>query len=260
MVIVGDTSMDEIKPKLERLFSGWKRHSVPKKNIGTVEHQKSTVYLIDRPDSIQTIIFAGHVAPPKANPDEVAIQSMNEVLGASFSARINMNLREDKHWSYGARSILWEARGQRPFVVYAPVQSDKTKESIAEIRKELEGIVGDRPPTLDEVARAKDKRTLTLPGRWETANAVSSSISEMVRFGLADDHWDTYPDKVRGLELSDVTRAANAVVRPGNVIWVIVGDRAKIEEGIRELDLGELKLIDADGNPVEAGDSKLAKN
>jgi zinc protease len=260
LVVVGDTTMGEIKPRLEGLLAGWESGTVPQKNIKEVRHQESVVYLIDRPDSIQSIIFAGHIAPPTANPDEIAIQSMNEVLGASFSARINMNLREDKHWSYGARSILWEARGQRPFVVYAPVQSDKTKESMAEIRSELQGIVGDRPPTDDEVARAKDKRTLTLPGRWETAGAVAGSISEMVRFGLPEDYWQTYPGKVRSLGLNDVTSAASSVVRPSNVIWVVVGDREKIEDGIRELNLGELRLIDADGNPVEAGEGTLARN
>jgi zinc protease len=207
--------------------------------------------LIDRPDSIQSIIFAGHVAPPKANPDEIAIESMNEVLGASFSARINMNLREDKHWAYVARTMLFDARGQRPFFVYAPVQADKTMESMQEIQNELMDIRGDRPPTDEEVARAKDKHTLTLPGRWETARAVSRSIAEMVRFDLPDNYWADYPGKVRGLQRADVTDAAERIVQPDNMIWVIVGDREKIEPGIRELNLGELRLIDADGNPVE---------
>jgi zinc protease len=258
LVIVGDTTLDEITPKLEKLFASWKKRKTPKKNVAEVNHQASQVYIIDRPDSIQSIIFAGHVAPPKANDDEIAIETMNEVLGASFSARINMNLREDKHWSYGARSLLADARGQRPFIVYAPVQSDKTKESMIEIQKELQDIVGNRPPTEDELARAKDKRTLTLPGRWDTANAVANDIVEMVRFGLAEDYWKTFPGEVRGLAVGDVSSAATNVVRPGNVIWVVVGDRAKIEEGIRELNLGDLALIDADGNLVD-GDTKLAK-
>ena len=146
------------------------------------------------PDSSQSIIFAGHIAPPKSNAAEVAILAMNEVLGASFSARINMNLREDKHWSYGARSILFDARGQRPFLVYAPVQTDKTKESLQEIQKELRDIVNKRPPTEDEIARAKDKETLTLPGRWETGSAVMADLSEIIQFGLDDDQLaETYP-------------------------------------------------------------------
>ena len=95
---------------------------------------------------MQSMIIAGLPAPPTNNPDEIAIETMNTILGGSFTSRINMNLREDKHWSYGARSILHDAKGQRLFFTYAPVQSDKTKESIVEIDKELRGILGDRPP------------------------------------------------------------------------------------------------------------------
>ena len=259
MVVVGDTTLAEVQPKLERLFRGWKSTEVPKKNIAAVKHQPTTVYLIDRPDSIQSVIFAGHIAPPKSNPDEIAIEAMNQVLGGSFSARINMNLREDKHWSYGARSVVVDARGQRPFLVFAPVQTDKTKESMVEIRNELTGIVGDVPPTPDEVDKAKDKNTLTLPGRWETSDAVAEAISEMVRFGLPGDYWTTYPDKVRGLTVKQVTGAAEQVVQPDKLIWVVVGDRKKIEAGIKELGIGELRLITAEGEPVDEGSTVARK-
>jgi zinc protease len=211
-----------------------------------------TVYLVDRPDSEQSVIFAGHVAPPKNNDREIAIEAMNEVLGGSFNARVNMNLREDKHWSYGARSLLLDAEGQRPFLVYAPVQTDKTSESMAEIYREVTEIRGERPPTPDEVARAKDKNTLTLAGRWETANAVANSLSEMVRFGLPDDYWNTYPDKVRSLSDQQISAAASDVIQPDSMIWVVVGDRAKIESGIRELGYGDIILMDADGNVLDA--------
>jgi zinc protease len=91
--------------------------------------EKSRIYLIDRPGSIQSVILASHIVPPKANPQEIAIETMNTVLGGDFTSRINMNLREDKHWSYGALTLLWDARGQRPYLVYASVQTDKTKRS-----------------------------------------------------------------------------------------------------------------------------------
>mgnify|MGYP003335765117 CR=1 FL=1 len=145
LIVVGATTMDDIRPKLERLFREWRPGEVPEKNLAVVpQKDESAVYLLDRPQAIQSVIFAGHVVPPKANPDEIAIETMNTILGGDFSARVNMNLREGKHWSYGARSLLWDARGQRPFIVYAPVQSDKTKESMIEIRKELNDIVAER--------------------------------------------------------------------------------------------------------------------
>jgi zinc protease len=252
LIVVGNTTMEEIVPKLERFFAGWEQADVPHKELARVEHRAtSTVYLIDRPQSVQSLIIAGHIAPPTANPDEIAIEAMNGVLGTSFNARINMNLREDKHWSYGARSRLVDASGQRPFFVYAPVQSDKTMESMREIQGELEGIVGDRPPTQDELSRVKDRSTLSLPGRWETSRAVSSSIGEMVRFGLPDDFWTTYPDKVRALTVDDLIRAAGDVIHPDKLVWVVVGDREVIEPGLRELGLGEIIFIDPDGNVLE---------
>jgi zinc protease len=197
------------------------------------------------------VIFAGHVAPPKNNDREIAIEAMNEVLGGSFNARINMNLREDKHWSYGARSLLLDAEGQRPFLVYAPVQTDQTSASMAEIRREVSEIRGERPPTPDEVARAKDTKTLTLAGQWETANAVADSLAEMVRFGLPDDYWDHYPGQVRALSDAQISAAAEDVIQPDSMVWVVVGDRAKIEAGIRELGYGDIILMDADGNLLE---------
>ena len=252
LVVVGDVTWSELRPLLEKQFKRWKSGDVPQKNIEFVgSRSEPTVYLVDRPDSEQSVIFAGHVAPPKNNDEEIAIEAMNEVLGGSFNARINMNLREDKHWSYGARSLLIDAEGQRPFLVYAPVQTDKTSESMAEIHRETSEIRGERPPTPDEVLRAKDKSTLTLAGRWETANAVADSLEEMVRFGLPDDYWDTYPDKVRSLSDRQISQAAADVVQPEGMVWVVVGDRVKIEDGIRALGYGDIILMDADGNVLE---------
>jgi zinc protease len=253
LVVVGATTMAEIRPKLERLFAGWTPGEIPVKNIGRVEQQpKSVVYLLDRPEAIQTLILAGNLAPPKANPDEPAIETMNQVLGGSFTARINMNLREDKHWSYGAFSFFRDARGQRPFVVYAPVQTDKTKEAVAEVRKELGSLLADRPATAEEVARAVSGLTLTLPGSWETMGAVAGSVTDIVTYGLEDRYFDTYADKVRAQTVETVGAAARGTVHPDRLVWVVVGDRARIEPGLRELGLGEIRLIDADGKPLAA--------
>ena len=161
-----------------------------------------------------------------------------------------MNLREDKHWSYGVRTLLWGARGQRPFLVLAPVQMDKTKESLAEINKEIRGILGDHPVTADELSRIQANETLSLPGSRETLDAVGQSINEMVQYGLPEDYYETYAGKVRALKTNDVEDGAKAIVHPDNLIWVVVGDRAKIEPGIKELGLGEIRLLDADGKPL----------
>ncbi len=251
MVVVGATTMAEIRPKLERLFAGWRPGDVPTKNIAEVAPSpKPEVYLLDRPGAEQTTLIAGNVAPPKANPDEPAIETMSAVLGSDFGSRLNMNLREDKHWSYGAYSFIRDARGPRPFLALAPVQTDKTKEAIVELQKELKGIVRDRPIQPDELERAKASLTLTLPGSWETNGAIAGTIGEIVAFGLDDRYFDTYADRVRAQTAASVTDAAARAVRPDQLIWVIVGDRAKIEPAVRELGLGEIHLVDADGNAV----------
>ena len=252
LVIVGSTTLSEIKPKLEKLFSAWPRGDVPKKNIGTVQLPAAPrVYILDKPGALQSIILSGEVAPPKSDPADIAMETMNTVLGGSFTSRINMNLREDKHWSYGAGSVLIGTQAQRPFIAYAPVQTDKTKESISEIIKELRGVITDRAPTAAELSKAQDIQTLTLPGSWETMGAVAGSIGELIRYNLPDDYYATFPSKVRALTTGDVSSAAKAVVRPEGITWVVVGDRAKIEAGIKELHLGEIGYIDSDGNPLK---------
>jgi zinc protease len=248
LVVVGDTTLAEIRPKLESAFAGWAGGSVPKKNVAPVEPKAaSAVYVYDRPGALQSTILCGHAAPPRANPQEIAQGVMNTVLGGQFTSRVNMNLREDKHWAYGAGTLLWDARGNRPFLAYAPVQTDKTKESVQELLKEMRGIRGERPVTADELKAAQDSLTLSLPGQWETTQAVVGSIAEIVTFGFDDRYYDGYAGKVRATSLPDVAAAVN-IVQPDKLVWVIAGDRSKIEPGLRELGLGEVKPIDADGN------------
>jgi zinc protease len=252
LVVVGDVTLAELTPKLEAKLASWKPAEVPKKNLAEVPvAEKQAVYIIDKPGAVQSVILAGVIAPPKSNPDEIAIETMNTILGGAFISRLNMNLREDKHWSYGAGSFLPGARGPRVFISYAPVQSDKTKESILEVQKELRGVIKDRLITADELAMAKGNLTLALPGSWETTNDVTGAIAQMVQYDLAADYYDTYATKVKAMTLNDMNRAAAVVVRPENLTWIVVGDRSAIEKGIRELNLGEVRFIDADGNLVK---------
>ena len=252
MIVVGDTTMAEIKPKLEKLFAKWEPGEIPTKNIADVSlSDTEKVYIVDRPGSEQSIIFAGNVAPAVRDGNELAIETMNEIIGGSFTARINMNLREDKSWAYGAFTMLLDTKGQRPFIAYAPVQTDKTMESMAEIRRELIEYVGDSPATAEEISKVKDNNTLSLPGRWETSRAVLGDINEIVTYDLPDDYWDTYAQSVRNLSQEQIIAAADQVIKPNNMIWVVVGDKARIESRIRELELGEIILLDVDGNVLE---------
>ena len=252
LVVVGDTTLDEILPVIEAQFGDWKPAEVPEKTLDTVAHASGeTLYVVDRPDSEQSLILAGHVAPPKRDPADLAIEAMNQVFGGDFTARLNMNLREDKGWAYGSYSFLVDARAQRPFIVYAPVQTDRTADSIGEIRNELRAYLGDQPATEDELSRVIDGNTLSLPGRWETIGAVSGSLSEMVRYDLPDDYWGTFATRTEALGLDDVGAQAERVLRPDNMIWVVVGDLEAIRDDLEALGLGDIQRIDTDGNPVD---------
>jgi zinc protease len=252
LVVAGAVELDALVEMLEDAFGDWEASAVPAKNIAEVPQPESRVYLLNRPGAQQSIVMAAHLAPPRDNPDELAIETLNTLLGGSFTSRVNMNLREDKGWSYGARSIILGAKAQRPFFVYAPVQTDKTAESITEVVRELRDVVGERPATEAEVAQAKAGQTLTLAGRWETLGALGSSVGEIVQYDLDDDYFQRYADEITALGAGEVADAARALVRPDNVVWVVVGDLAEIEAPVRALGLGPVEVIDADGNPVDA--------
>ncbi len=167
---------------------------------------------------------------------------MNDILGGQFTARVNMNLREDKGWAYGAYTFLQDARGQRPYLVYAPVQTDKTKESLAELVKELNAFKGARPATAEELKRAIDNNTRSLPGSFETSGDVLGSLTSSNRFGRPWNYPATLKDQYEALNLGDIAAAAAETVHPESLVWVIVGDRAKIESGVASLGLGPIEV------------------
>src|SRR6202011_719964 len=141
--------------------------------------------------------------------------------------------RQDKHWSYGARTSLISAKGQRPLVVSAMVQSDKTAESMAETLKELRGLIGARQPTDVEIKAAKDALVLTLPGSNETSREVASSYADILTYGLPDSYLNDFVGKVNALSAADLQAAAGKLIHPDALTWVVVGDLAVIETGIR---------------------------
>jgi len=252
LLVVGDTSMSEIKPKLEKLLASWKPGDVPHKTVPKVaQPEKDIVYLIDRPGSGQSVIFGAQLAPPLNDPDAVALQIVNDIFGGQFSSRINMNLREDKHWSYGVRSVLPPDRGQRPYISVSAVQTDKTKESIVELVKEYNGIVSTKPITPEELTNAQNNATLALPGSFETDQQVSGGYGTLLQNDVPEDYYNTFTQKVLAITPDSANEIAKKYILPDHLVWVVVGDMAKVEAGIRELNLGEVHKIDADGNPVK---------
>jgi zinc protease len=252
IIVAGDTTMAEIKPKLEAFLGKWAGGTAPVRQFGTVQAPaKTAVYLIDKPDSPQTFIMTGALGPKASAQQEISFETMNNMFGGAFGSRLNMNLREDKHWSYGAFAVLPKTRAQRPYLAMASVQTDKTRESLVEFRKEIGGILGERPPTDNELKRFKDQQVLRMAGTRETLRAVSGLIKDSMVLGLPDDYYDLYPGRVDALRVPDISDAAKTLLDSNRLVWVIVGDRKKIEPDVRALNFGELHVVDADGQKLE---------
>jgi zinc protease len=253
LVVVGDIRPSELKPLLEKHLGGWRAPStpLPRKNLAAVPlPEKPRVFLMDRPGAEQSVVIAGQVAAPFDGERKFALDVLNAILGGQFTSRLNMNLREDKHWSYGARSVLREARGQQPFMAYAAVQADRTADSMREILRELKDLRGKRPPSQTELSAAQDSLVLSLPGDHETNSAISGTLGQAVVFGLPDDYYNRYVSRVRALTPAELKTVAQDLLQPDALTWVVVGDLAKIEAAVRKLDLGPVQVLDADGQTL----------
>jgi zinc protease len=251
LLIVGDTTLAQIQPLLEQRLAVWKSPSerLPTKQLGVIAPQpKARVFLVNRTGSEQSLVMAVELAPPRSAPDNVALETVNTILGGSFISRINMNLREDKHWSYGAGSGLIDAKGQRVFQASALVQTDKTADSMREMLKELRDLTGTRQPTGKEIRFAKDTLVRSLPGDNETSSQVASSYADILTYGLPDTYLNDFVGEVEALTPQQLQAAGTELVHPEGLTWIIVGDLATIETNVRALDLGEVKVLDTDGH------------
>ncbi len=247
LIVTGDVTMEKLLPELERAFSSWKAGTAPAKNLAAVPRTAGhKVYLIDKPDAPQSVIVATHVSEPGGLPDDLAIETVMRNFGGISTSRLNRNLRLDKHWSYGTSGAINNARGQRPFLVVAPVQTDKTKESIVEVQKEIRGVAGDRPVAGDEFTSVMRSQVMRLPGSYETLASLTNAAIGMLTLGRSEDYYAQYAKNITTLTEADLNNAAKKVVRPDEVIWIVVGDLKKVEAGIRELNLGEVVKLDAD--------------
>ena len=253
LIVVGDTTREAIMPVLEKHFGAWFPPATPRpaKAIPVAARPPGArLYLIDRPDAVQSSILVGLVAPSSAAQNAIEMDTMNDVLGGTFTSRLNMNLREDKHWSYGVRSSLPDALGERPWLLAAPVQTDRTVEAMRELKREIEEFVGPRPSTTAEIRKVMNRQVRALSGRYETNAAVASAIAEMIVFDRPDDYVRTLKDRIESQTDSAVQAAAREALEPSRLTWIVVGDLDVIERPIRELGFGEVRVLDADGRTV----------
>jgi zinc protease len=253
LVVAGDTTLGELVPQLEEAFGSWTRGEAPDQTIDEATSPSAgKVYLIDKPGAPQSVIVAAHLSRPGGQPEDLAIETVMRNFGGMSTSRLNRNLRLDKHWSYGSQGFVLDARGQRPFMVVAPVQSDKTREAMVEVVKEIRGVAGERPVTGEECHSIMRNMVLRLPGRFETLSSLESAALDLVNFGYPPEYYYDYARNVRALSEADLAVAAAKFVTPDELTWLIVGDLASVEAGIRDLGYGEIVRLDPDGRVTES--------
>ena len=250
LIVVGDYDRATMKSKLEAAFSDWKAGDVAARQLPATSPLGSTgVYIVDRPNSAQSVVSVGQAGIDRANPDYFPVVVMNSILGGAITSRISMNLREDKGYTYGAGSGFQFRRGPGPFRAGGDMQTAVTKESIWELMKELKGIRGDIPITQKELDYNKQSLIRRFPSGFETVGAMSNQLANLVVYGLADTYFNDYIGKVNAVTIDDVNRVANKYLDPSRMAIVIVGDRKVIEPGLKELGM-PITILDTDGNVV----------
>ncbi|MGH8105960.1 MAG: M16 family metallopeptidase, partial [Arenimonas sp.] len=259
LIVVGDTNLKEITPILEATFANWNADKSAAKMASAIPAVSlpamPRVFLVNQPGAVQANILVGQLVPSSKDEKALDFEIANSVLGGEFSSRLNMNLRENKHWAYGSYSGVGGALGQRTWIASAAVQIDKTAESAKELLREItEYAEGKAPAKPEEVAKIQATEVRGLPGSFETANAVMGAIGGIIRYGRPDDYQAQRAARISALTPAQVN-AQTSTIKTNALTWVIVGDLSKIEAGIRALNLGEVTVLDADGKPV----SKPAK-
>jgi predicted Zn-dependent peptidase len=195
------------------------------------------IVLIDRPGSPQSLILAGALLPVKGKDELVTLLAANDVLGGNFLSRLNMNLRETKGWAYGVSSQVNRPAETAPFLIHAPVQANKTGASISAIIADIEEFLTAKGVTPAELERTINGSIRELPGSFETSPEVMGGMQRNVLFERSDDYYDTLADRYRAMTAADLDVAARAVIDPKKLLWVVVGDAAKVRPQLDALKL-----------------------
>ncbi|MGH9948113.1 MAG: M16 family metallopeptidase [Pyrinomonadaceae bacterium] len=250
LIVVGDVDAKTLKPKLETAFANWKGGEMSKMaNEQENMVAKPGIYFVDKPGAAQSSVSIGQVGVSRSNPDYYTLQVMNAILGGGGSARLFMNLREDKGYTYGAYSRFTYRRGAGPFSASAEIQTGSTKEAVIEFMKELNGIRGEIPISQVELETNKQNLIRRFPAGFETVGQISNQLSNLVTYGLPDSYFNEFIPKVNAVSVVDINRVAKKYLDPDKMAIVIVGDWKVVAPGLKELGY-PITILDADGKPV----------
>ena len=250
--MIGDIGIEKAEKAVNKAFGRWDaRGKGARKAVGEAAASKARVVLVDYPGAESSTIIAGHAIAPYDADNWAEMSIMNWVLGSSFESRLNMNLREDKGWSYGYRSrIARNTSGDMTIMSSGQVQIDKTADSMQEIMREFGEFVSVRPATANEVDRAKLNRTRSLPGYFATNRGFLSNIIRSDSYGLPFDYDESAAARIAAVTVEGVNGRAKDIIDTSTLTWLITGDLEKIEDSVRALDYGEVEVWDAFGNKL----------
>jgi predicted Zn-dependent peptidase len=242
LIVVGEVTASAILPKLEAAFGKWETGKIPTATWpGVAQVQKRQVWLVDKPGAEQSEIRLGRIGVPRLTEDYYALVVMNTILGGSFTSRLNQNLRETHGYSYGAYSYFDFRPLPGPFLAGAAVQTAKTDSALIEFMKELNAIL--QPVSDGELTRGKNYVALSFPQDFQSVGQIASQLAELVIYDLPDDYFNDYVARVLAVTKEDVARVAKKYLDPEKVAVIVVGDRAKIEKGVRALNLGPVQAM-----------------
>jgi zinc protease len=235
---VGDLPLSALTPLLEARFGNWRAPAVPRGTKAfdvAIPAPRPRIVLIDRPQSPQSFILGGQIIPAEGTQDLLNLTAANEALGGSFLARINMELRERRGWSYGARGSANLFEHQVPYIIQAPVQSDRTGESIAAAMEMVRDFLTANGVKPEEMNRIVMGNTRQLPGQFETSGAVLGALRSNALYHRPDNYWATVADRYRGMTAATLDTTARRYINPNNFVWVVVGDAARVRPQLERL-------------------------
>ena len=240
LLVVGQVSRDDVLSHAEALFGDWSTDETPAAPVSDADDGKlaaTTIFLADKPGAAQSVIRAGHLTVSRHHPDYHALNLMNYIFGGQFAARLNMNLRQDKGYSYGYLSSIDWMSGPSAFVAGGAVQTAVTKEAVHETLQEMSDIRDRRPVTEEEFNAAKQGIFRGFPAQFETQGRTLQHIAHLVRFGLPDTYFSTYLANLEAVSIDDVRRVAKERIDDAHLAVLVVGDREVVEPPLRELGL-----------------------
>ncbi|MQF48452.1 insulinase family protein [SAR202 cluster bacterium AC-647-N09_OGT_505m] len=253
LAVVGDISMEEVTKLAEERLGAWTGRGQKAAALdGTTSSSgpmSTTLYLMDKPRASQSVIRFGHTGVPRLHPDYPAMTLLNHLFGGQFTARLNLNLRQDKGYSYGYRSWIEWHRQSSLLMAGGGVQTDVTSEAVRETLREFQDIGGGRPVTELEFQVSKAALLRQFPSSFETSWQILEELAQLVSFDLPDDYYRSFTAEIQGVSLEDVRRVALERIINNRLMILVVGDLEAVESSLREIGY-PVHLVDHEGLEV----------